>query len=678
MFAGHGIKRETSGNFSNTLTVVGSETVVARAVSISASGGISKVYDGTVGMQGLSLQINGAEAADQLSVNATGSFASKNAGSNLAYTITGVALTGADADNYTLANGGVFSGSNGSITPRSLSTTYTGVNKVYDGSTTAGVIVGDNRIAGDTLTVQVAANFSDKNVGTGKQVTVTGATLAGPDAGNYTLTASGGSTTADITRLNSVTWIGGASGNWFDPANWAGGAVPDLANVANVVIPAGVVVRFDTAGAVAPAQTGPVQIDSLGGTGGGLVQANGALDVGSGGVALASLTQQGGVLNSAGNITVNDFSQTGGDTRTQGNLTVDGQFSQGPNGSVAVGGDTTITDTAGGTTLGNLQTGGNLAITSTAGDITQAAGTTIVAEGTTTLDAGGSNITLDGAANDFRGPLNATGQNITVVDGTGGLVLGNIAATGGLNATSTGGDVTQQAGSAISVSGDTTVSAAGSNVTLDGAANDFRGPLNATGQTITVVDGTGGLVLGNIAATGSLNATSTGGGITQSSGSRLVVQGTAALSSPGFRVDLATAGNSFGAGLLVNGASPSSQTPVPLVLPPVVPPAPLPVPATAPQAIEASALRADPAGSTVTIAGSGTRTAQALGDGVAVRVLDDPRTQGTGLVAVQVPRQMLATGFSFALPEALFGLLPGVILPVLLWRSLRDPHQEEH
>src|SRR5690606_41790585 len=44
------------------------------------------------------------------------------------------------------------------------------------------------------------ATFDNKNVGTGKTVTLTGATLAGADAGNYTLT-SVATTTANITAL---------------------------------------------------------------------------------------------------------------------------------------------------------------------------------------------------------------------------------------------------------------------------------------------------------------------------------------------------------------------------------------------------------------------------------------------------------------------------------------------
>ena len=122
------------------------------------------------------------------------------------------------------------------------------------------------------------ANFSDKNVEDAKTVSIV-TTLSGSDKDNYSLSTPNTSKTANITRLNSVTWIGGASGNWFDPVNWAGGAVPDLSNVANVVIPTGTVVNFDTSGVVSPADSSSaVNIDSLG-TLGSLTMANGELNI---------------------------------------------------------------------------------------------------------------------------------------------------------------------------------------------------------------------------------------------------------------------------------------------------------------------------------------------------------------------------------------------------------------
>ena len=56
--------------------------------------------------------------------------------------------------------------------------TATGVNKVYDGTTAALVILGDDRVSGDVLTVSYSATFADKNVGTGKPVSVSGIVIS--------------------------------------------------------------------------------------------------------------------------------------------------------------------------------------------------------------------------------------------------------------------------------------------------------------------------------------------------------------------------------------------------------------------------------------------------------------------------------------------------------------------
>ncbi|WP_163347978.1 YDG domain-containing protein, partial [Enterobacter hormaechei] len=80
------------------------------------------------------------------------------------------------------------------ITPASISaiTGITAANKVYD-TTTAATLSTTGAgftgvVAGDNLTVATSTgNFSDKNVGTGKTVNITGLTLGGTDAGNYTL-----------------------------------------------------------------------------------------------------------------------------------------------------------------------------------------------------------------------------------------------------------------------------------------------------------------------------------------------------------------------------------------------------------------------------------------------------------------------------------------------------------
>src|SRR5205807_18151 len=84
--------------------------------------------------------------------------------------------------------------------PRALTITATGVNKVYDGTTTASVTLSDNRVNGDSLsTSYTTATFGTKDVGDGKAVSVSGISISGTDAGNYTVNPTA-STTANITK----------------------------------------------------------------------------------------------------------------------------------------------------------------------------------------------------------------------------------------------------------------------------------------------------------------------------------------------------------------------------------------------------------------------------------------------------------------------------------------------
>ena len=84
----------------------------------------------------------------------------------------------------------------------------TAANKVYDGTTTASATLTDNRVAGDSLSISfVAADFSNKAVGDGKTVAVSGIAVTGPDAGNYAFntTASAPANITAATVAGSIT-----------------------------------------------------------------------------------------------------------------------------------------------------------------------------------------------------------------------------------------------------------------------------------------------------------------------------------------------------------------------------------------------------------------------------------------------------------------------------------------
>ncbi|HQC94422.1 MAG TPA: YDG domain-containing protein, partial [Aquabacterium sp.] len=198
----------SSANFSSTVTVVGAHQVnQATLNAVVNTGAKTKVYDASAAMMGLALdaQAAGAQVGDTVTLGASGSFDDKNAsiGAGKGYTVAGIVLDGADAGNYRLAGNSV-SASDGQITPRPLRVSYSGVDRVYDAGTSASVTTQDDRLAGDSLGISRSASFADKHVardGSGnlvaKAVTVSGVSLTGADAGNYTV-AAGGSTTATI------------------------------------------------------------------------------------------------------------------------------------------------------------------------------------------------------------------------------------------------------------------------------------------------------------------------------------------------------------------------------------------------------------------------------------------------------------------------------------------------
>jgi hypothetical protein len=173
-------------------------------VSVAAVGAVAanKVYDGSTAAALASFGTVTPLAGDVLTLGGTpiASFADKNVGSAKTVLVSGgVTLQGADAGNYTLQPLPELAAD---ITPRPLPVSG-GVanNKVYDGTLQAS-LAGNGAItpvSGDVVILQGTAVgvFADKNVGNAKPVAVSGLSLAGADAGNYSLQLTG--LFADIT-----------------------------------------------------------------------------------------------------------------------------------------------------------------------------------------------------------------------------------------------------------------------------------------------------------------------------------------------------------------------------------------------------------------------------------------------------------------------------------------------
>ncbi|WP_236617853.1 beta strand repeat-containing protein [Rhodopirellula europaea] len=526
----------TSGNFSNSLEIVGSHTVTRTAIDVEATG-VTKTYDGTNSMANLSLNQTGAITGDSFTLNGQGSYAESNASSGLNYTVGNLELSGTDANNYYLSGGSTYTADDGVITPKNVTVTAPSVVKVYDGNTNIEATPTQLQAFTDALGItsdsvaSITLTYDNKNVGTNKTLAASNISISDGNGGaNYNITFTD-DISSSITRLGTVTWIGGTTGDWNDPANWAGGAVPDLANVANVIIPQGVTPTFDST------VNGPVAIDSL--LGGNLQVDSGTLNV-DGSLDVDTFTQDGGTVT-AGTFTADNFTQNDGSIDVDTAFTVNNSFSQSSTGRINVTGDIDVTQTSGdlnvnnmsggnikldsqtgGVNLHNLTSTGNLDIDA-AGNVTQHSTGTMTVGRTTTINAGG-NISLLGTNNDFVGPVHAAGDDITLIDGHGGLTLGNIDASGAFTAESTDGDLNQHPGTAIEIDGDTTVSASG-DVVLDNEGNIFAGVVNLLAANGIIHQSTGNLMLGNVETTGDFTVTAAHGSIDQSLTSTVDVDG---------------------------------------------------------------------------------------------------------------------------------------------------------
>jgi 2',3'-cyclic-nucleotide 2'-phosphodiesterase (5'-nucleotidase family) len=205
----------------NVATVA--SAVAAKNLTIAGLTGDNKVYDRTTTATfSGTASLVGIVGGDDVSLAGTpvATFANALVGVAKPVTVTGYTLAGTAAPNYTLTQP---SGLTADITAKALTITGAAVTaKPFDGTDTAtitGTLVGI--IAPDVVTLVGTGNFVTAGPGTGIAVTST-STLAGANAGNYSLTQPVG-LTGNITantnaNLTSLVLSTGAYSRVFDPA----------------------------------------------------------------------------------------------------------------------------------------------------------------------------------------------------------------------------------------------------------------------------------------------------------------------------------------------------------------------------------------------------------------------------------------------------------------------------
>jgi len=200
-----------NGGLASNYTLVGGTdkvNITPLHITVTATGA-NKTYDGGVNDPGLTLGSAGIYSGDHVTfADTSATFADKNVGTGKTITVGGISISGGtDAANYAIDNS--TAGTTADITPKPITVAATGVNKVYDATTSAQANLSSGQVvSGDNVTFAATSTlFGDKNVGTGKTITVAGITASGSDAGNYSYnnatTATANITPAPLTVINT-------------------------------------------------------------------------------------------------------------------------------------------------------------------------------------------------------------------------------------------------------------------------------------------------------------------------------------------------------------------------------------------------------------------------------------------------------------------------------------------
>jgi hypothetical protein len=194
---GQGFSR-TGSNFSNAPVYAGALTIGKKPFTASTTS-VSKVYDGTTAMSSLSISLSPVLAGDQVTATGLGTFVQSNVGSNINYNVANLLLNGVDSGNYLLTNGSTFSGSNGVITPATLTYTATPTTSTFgntpsvNAGTVSGFVNGENQLTATSGTLLFSTTATAASNEGSYAITGSGLTA---NNGNYSFVHSAGNASA--------------------------------------------------------------------------------------------------------------------------------------------------------------------------------------------------------------------------------------------------------------------------------------------------------------------------------------------------------------------------------------------------------------------------------------------------------------------------------------------------
>ncbi len=191
-----------AGNYTLTQPTLTARNITAKSLTVTGATGNNKVYDGTTTATLSGGSLVGVLSPDVVTLNQTGTFASKNVGNGITITST-CSLSGTDAGNYSLTQP---TGLTANITQSALTVTANNLTKCFGNTYTfAGTAFTSSGLgSGDVITsVSFASDGADIFADLGTYAIVpSGATGASFSASNYSITyVNGTMTVVDVPTI---------------------------------------------------------------------------------------------------------------------------------------------------------------------------------------------------------------------------------------------------------------------------------------------------------------------------------------------------------------------------------------------------------------------------------------------------------------------------------------------
>jgi hypothetical protein len=217
--SGISLSGSDAGNYVVNTSATALAEILAKAITatLTANG---RTYDGSAAATG-ALSLAGVIGNDQVSAAGSYAFADKNAGTGKTVTASGIALSGADAGNYSVNASAT---ALADIIAKAITVTLAANGRTYDGTNVAtGTLSANGVLAGDAVGASATSILFDSANAGSRTATASGIALTGADAGNYT--ANGSATALATILAKAITATLTANGRVYDGTTSATGTL---------------------------------------------------------------------------------------------------------------------------------------------------------------------------------------------------------------------------------------------------------------------------------------------------------------------------------------------------------------------------------------------------------------------------------------------------------------------